>query len=567
MKRIVQLFTLLSATLLVACTDDNVDPMGWADKVPINISIEQTRANDTAFESGDQIGLYVVGGNSTTLLSSGNHVDNMCFELSDSWSGTWTPRQTIYWIDQTTNLDMYAYYPYGSPVNVNAYTFSVLSDQSSEENYFASDFLWGKRTSVVPTTSSVAIATKHLFSNALIYIVAGEGVTEEELAASNIEVKVRNVKLKAEIDLATGGVEAIGTAGEITPWYNGSYYRAMIVPQTVSSNNELINITVGGEEYTYSTDMTFESGTRHKITVEISRTTTPDTPTTKDKLNVNFTIEEWIDDNNDYGGDAVKREEESTTSEDFAVTFSNKTPISADATISVVDANKQNMVWGAFTFPASYLVEQDWMTGAIISTLTPEEFATREINSFTEYSGIYTTFYQGHEWGGYCISELGNTIACSAFTGWLDPESKVYLAVVGINKQGVDLEAGTDSSTLATKINIFEVEMLPQPVVELSKYAVTAEATAGTVKLDATVKNPYKNGTVSVSDTADLEEDDWITATYNIGTLTIAYGANTSTESRTAEITIAYTYTEILDGWETEIPFSTTLTIEQKGKE
>lgn len=565
MKRIVQLFMLFSATLFVACSEENIGPMDWTDKVPIQISIEQTRANDTSFEAGDQIGLYVVGGANNTLLSAGNHVDNMCFELSEGWTETWTPRATIYWIDQNTNLDMYAYYPYGTPTDVNAYPFSVLSDQSSEDNYFASDFLWGKRTNAAPTTNSVAISTEHLFSNALIYIIAGEGVTEEELAASNIEVRVCNTKLGAEIDLATGSVEAVGSTSDIAPWYTGSYYRAMIVPQTVSSNNELVNITVGDEEYTYSTDMTFESGTRHKITVTISRATTPDTPTTTDKLSVNFTIEEWIDDNNDYGGNAVKREEESTTSKDFAVTFSNKTPISADATISVVDANKQNMVWGAFTFTASLLVEQDWATGTI-STLTPEEFATKEINSLMEYGALYTTFYYNQESGGYLLSESGNTIACSAFDGWSSPSQKVYLAIVGINKQGVDLDAGTDSSTLSTDINIFEVEMMPQPLVKLSKYAATVDATAGTLTLNTTVKNPYKNGTITANVTnTTYWEEEWITATHNNGTLTITYNANTSTESRTAEITVTYTYTDIVYDWETEIPFNTALTIEQKG--
>lgn len=71
-----------------------------AEKIPIRISTvmedDIKRATDYAFEAGDRIGLFVVNrngdGSAKPLLAAGNHVDNMGF----TYSGTWTPDTPIY---------------------------------------------------------------------------------------------------------------------------------------------------------------------------------------------------------------------------------------------------------------------------------------------------------------------------------------------------------------------------------------------------------------------------------------------------------------------------------------
>lgn len=71
------------------------------------------RATDATFEAGDKIGLYVVnydGQQAGNLQNTGNHVNNMRFVYNSSW----TPDQTIYWKDDETKADFYAYYPYSA---------------------------------------------------------------------------------------------------------------------------------------------------------------------------------------------------------------------------------------------------------------------------------------------------------------------------------------------------------------------------------------------------------------------------------------------------------------------
>ncbi|MBE6212102.1 MAG: hypothetical protein E7129_03065 [Rikenellaceae bacterium] len=293
MKRF-SLFALVA--LLIGCTNDASQDEQLVDRLPIKINFEKSRANDTAFESSDQVGLYVVnynGSTAGTLTSTENHVNNACFTLSTDWRAD----EELYWKDASTKADFYAYYPYGNPTDVSAYPFSVNTDQSAEADYWASDFLWGKCAGVAPTKSAVTITTEHLLSNALVYIKAGDGYSAAELAAADVEVKICNIKNSATINLATGIATATGSATEITPWNTGAYYRAMIVPQTVSSDTNLVSVKINGKEYSFATDITFTAGTQHKIEVTISAPS--------NGLVASFSIKEWSLDDNVYEGVAT----------------------------------------------------------------------------------------------------------------------------------------------------------------------------------------------------------------------------------------------------------------------
>lgn len=134
----------LSSLALVACSkssENNIIPTpdptpNPGGKMEIKISPAMTRATDYGFETNDCIGLFVVNYNGTTpgtLLNTGNHVDNMRF----TYTGTWTPDTPIFWKDDTTHADFYLYYPYSQVGNVSAFPFSVKADQSTETAYKA----------------------------------------------------------------------------------------------------------------------------------------------------------------------------------------------------------------------------------------------------------------------------------------------------------------------------------------------------------------------------------------------------------------------------------------------
>ena len=84
--------------------------------------------------------------NAGTLLDEDNQVDNARYTFDES-SWTWKSQAPVYYKDAETNIDLYAYYPYGNPKSVTEYAFEVQQDQSGKnanEGYAMSDFLWGK---------------------------------------------------------------------------------------------------------------------------------------------------------------------------------------------------------------------------------------------------------------------------------------------------------------------------------------------------------------------------------------------------------------------------------------
>lgn len=289
-----------TAMLAASCSGGSPDepaplpptPDGPKMEIKISPSVNSARATDYGFETGDCAGLFVVNYNGTTpgtLAATGNHVDNMRFR----YSGTWTPDSPVYWKDNETHADFYLYYPYADVRSVTAYPFAVAVDQSTEAAYKASDLMVGHTLNVAPTTSATTIAVSHVMSRIVISLEAGNGFTKESLAAADVAVRINGVKCGSTVNIATGAVTATGNAETVTPLFTDGAYKALIVPQSVTGGN-LITVTVDGRDFNLKKDFAFESTRSHKFTVTLSKTSN----------GVNVNINPWTDDGTDNGGTA-----------------------------------------------------------------------------------------------------------------------------------------------------------------------------------------------------------------------------------------------------------------------
>lgn len=254
----------------------------------------------------------------------------------------------------------------------------------------------------------------------------------------------------------------------------------------------------------------------------------------------------------------------------FAVAWSNQTPLGATGTISVIDPDKQDMVWGAFSFGQSSLMQGGGVgpLSADAELMDPVEYADQQLTMLADpmmgMGGLWLGFYQMAQYGpGYLLSENGiNTMDCSLY-GWMGVEEKMYIAIIGINKN-VDLDNYIDNSTRATAVHVFEVANLAQPkvVVEaLNKVAYTE----GTLALDVTIDNPYGEAGVISVEGSNLPQ--WLTATYENGKVNIAYTQNDLAKARVGEFTVVYTYncpvTQYGETMEMSVPATTTVKVEQ----
>lgn len=258
---------------MAGCTDDLFDGDGLVGgKMPITLSSEinqvsVTRVNDNGFCDGDVMGVYIVdydGNTPGTLQVSGNRGDNVRHTFDEA-NYKWNSAYDLYWKDKHTHIDVYGYYPFGSPESIDAYAFTVQRDQStSSENgtmggYEASDFLWGKAENVAPTTSVVRLSMSHRMANARVTLVEGTGFEAGEWVKTEKTVLVTNLCREATINLAdgtvtqNGGIESTATI----PSRVNDEWRAIVVPQSVAAGTTLFSITIGGVPYKFSKNENF----------------------------------------------------------------------------------------------------------------------------------------------------------------------------------------------------------------------------------------------------------------------------------------------------------------------
>ena len=291
MKRnIINSWTMLVLLALTACNDDTFGPNGAQENSgrPIVLAgeIDQvavTRVNDNGFCDGDEMGVYIVdyqGSTPGTLQNSGNRGTNVKHTFDEA-AYKWNSAYDVYWKDDHTHIDIYGYYPFGSPEDVNAYSFKVKKDQSAEATanemggYEASDFLWGKAADVAPTEKVIRIPMRHRMSSPRITLAEGEGFAEGEWSKLEKQVLIKNTRQDALINLADGSVTATGEVSQtgIIPYVKNDVFRGIVVPQTISAGTNLFTITVDGVVYNFSKteDFTYVSGKMHNFTILVNK--------------------------------------------------------------------------------------------------------------------------------------------------------------------------------------------------------------------------------------------------------------------------------------------------------
>lgn len=305
--------------LMAGCTTGLEDfrQTSNADAPLINIDgsigqIYTTRVDDGGFCDGDQVGLYGVNytddnTKAGTLLDEDNQVDNARYTFDES-TWTWKSQAPVYYKDAETNIDLYAYYPYGNPKSVTEYAFEVQQDQSGKnanEGYAMSDFLWGKVENVKPSEAKVKIKFNHRMACVNVVLVEGEGFEEAEFDNLEKNVLVMNTTRSAHINLATGVVTATGKPANegILMKQNAEGFRAIVVPQTVAAMSPLFSITIDGVEYRFKKDMDFvyEAGKQSKFSIQINKKT----PTGEYEFVLTDTeMVDWIADLDSHGGEA-----------------------------------------------------------------------------------------------------------------------------------------------------------------------------------------------------------------------------------------------------------------------
>lgn len=280
--------------LILGCTEqENITGLE-TQKSPIYISqaypstTMQTRAAiDGGFVAGDESGIFVVDYDSEDkpgiMAVQGNRASNIRYTMQED--GSWTAPVQLYWDVKGAAADFYGYYPFdGNLSSVTAYRFAVESMQDSEATstklagYTASDLLWAKKEHIFPTTETVTLQYQHLMAGVIIHLEKGTGFSSEDWINLEKTIFVKNTIVDGTVDLTTGtaSVNSGSKVQSIRPLLNNGDFRAILYPQTVEANKELIQVLIDGKTYSLkkTETMIFQSGKMHQFTITVDRSTT-----------------------------------------------------------------------------------------------------------------------------------------------------------------------------------------------------------------------------------------------------------------------------------------------------
>lgn len=288
-------YLILSAAVLAfaACQNNDDAVIESNDLVPLQVSVANldvtqsvvTRAVNSAWETGDEIGLFAVQTGTNTALAAQCNPSNMNYQFNDgsnyetagptsyrTFAANPTP---VYLPANGAAIDVYAYYPWVTGKTVADHTHSIsVATQTTQS---AIDWMYTGKTDKMahsgdgaskPITKNnvysdgVQTACELLFTHALtkvqFNIVHGTGMAATDITGNTVSLSIAGMNTTATLDLFTGTVSGLGNVAPISPVQMGTAetgydksFEAIILPYTTVAAHA-VTITIGSATYKFN---------------------------------------------------------------------------------------------------------------------------------------------------------------------------------------------------------------------------------------------------------------------------------------------------------------------------
>lgn len=215
-----------------------------------------TRAGDTYFDDGDEIGLTI-----NFQTRSDEVIENHMMV----YTGSYFESDQLTWYDNNKRGDFIAYYPY---LRILTDEFSVKPNQNNTEegHHTRSDLMLAHAYDVTPNANGVKLTFNHVMS---LLVIKVNNESESEIDVLTVD----GTKLKAKVDMENKVVKAADdspVAPVIAYRAGRNYYRAIVVPQI--SEIEIGIVTESGSQSSISLDpRRYEQGKKYMIEVTLDK--------------------------------------------------------------------------------------------------------------------------------------------------------------------------------------------------------------------------------------------------------------------------------------------------------
>lgn len=265
---------LLCSCLLASCNQEDVsidDPV----EIKLSVSVLSNSTRGVSFDqqaseldSKQNIGVTITG-------ASADH-NNVAWSIESDNQLSCSDQSPLFY--GSTPATIIAYYPYNSAwSSLDSKSFSVQADQSDPSSgsliggYIKSDLLWTKKVQG-KTTESVNLEFSHVMAKINVSVIAANFSDSEKTTTT---ITISNTNLNANVDLTTGTVTPSATTNveDIIASNQALTGSAIIVPQTLAADTELLSIMIGGKKFSHklAEETVFESGKSYTYTVTVSK--------------------------------------------------------------------------------------------------------------------------------------------------------------------------------------------------------------------------------------------------------------------------------------------------------
>jgi hypothetical protein len=222
----------------------------------------------------------------------------------DEANGKWEGATTVYWKDEKSAVDVYAYYPFVEQVSdVKSYSHKIVKTQNEASTsptqlggYESSDLLMARATNVTQAGGTINLTFIHLMAGIDVQLQKGTGFTSSDWEAASKSVLIKSLLCEGIVDFSTSTVTtASDTRSDILPFEYSDNYRAVTLPQIISAGAAIVSVAVNEQSYTLTktADIELSSGKMYTFTITVNRRS--DTGDFEFVL-TNEDIVPWIDD-------------------------------------------------------------------------------------------------------------------------------------------------------------------------------------------------------------------------------------------------------------------------------
>lgn len=282
----------LLALSLAACNNEEITP-NPDTRVALQVTSGiQTRAYNTTWEAGDDIGIFgfMQGDASTQAYSNVRYVTR-------SGDGAFTPDgTTIYLPTDGSSLDFVAYYPHATDLENGIYTVDV-EDQSDQSTI---DLMAAGTQTANRIKNTVTFNFEHKLSKIVLTFKPGDGMALSEL--TGMKVQLTNQQLKATFDVTQpDGEVVVGTNTPATLTLNtdadGTSSEGIVLPSANFDGMTIhLELSDGGSFFNWDLNNSqnadkFEAGKKYVYDITVNKT----------RLDVTATITDWTPGNGENG--------------------------------------------------------------------------------------------------------------------------------------------------------------------------------------------------------------------------------------------------------------------------